>query len=207
MKHPKLFSQLSLASLAPLALVLGLAGCASTPSGAPTSPAGMDEAAMMQAMMQLATPGPEHAALAKHVGAWKTYYEHKMGPDAPWTSSVGTTNAKMILGGRFLYEDVTINIPDMPPMYGVQILGYDNLTKEYESHWMDTMSTWMIHSRGKADAEGTIEFKGTMTDIMGTRPFRMVTKEQGDGSNYMEMYDTLPGGGEVLMMKATSKRN
>jgi hypothetical protein len=201
MKHPKLFSS------ACLTLLLGLSGCASTSDHGATAVAPMDEAAMMKAMTQLATPGPEHAALAKHVGTWRTSYEHKMAPDAPWTQSEGVTTAKMILGGRFLYEDITFNVPNMPPMQGVQIMGFDNLTKEYESHWMDSMSTWMIHSRGKMDSEGTLELKGMMTDVMGTRAFRMTMKNLPDGSNFMEMYDTAPGGGEVLMMKATSKRN
>jgi hypothetical protein len=195
----------SLFSLA-LAALLTLAGCASTSNDAAPSAAGMDEQAMMEAMAALATPGPEHAQIAKSVGTWRTEYEHKMGPDAPWTKSVGTTRSKMILDGRFLYEDVTFDIPGVGAMYGVHVFGFDKLTKEYESHWMDSMSTWMIHSRGKADAEGTIELKGTMTDIMGTRPFRMVMKRLENGDQYMEMYDTAPGGNEVAMMKATSKR-
>lgn len=187
-------------------LTLSLAACSSTSGGQASAPAAMDEAAMMQAMTQLATPGPEHAELAKHAGTWRTFYETKMGPDAPWTKSEGLTTGRMILGGRFLYEDITFDIPGMPPMQGVHILGYDNLSKQFESHWMDTMSTWMIHSTGTVTEDGALEFKGTMTDVMGSRPFRMMMRDQADGSSTMEMYDTLPGGQEVLMMKATSKR-
>ncbi len=162
---------------------------------------------LMAEMTTLATPGPEHAEIAKRVGTWTVKYKHQMGPDAPWTESEGLTHAKTILDGRYLYEESTINLPDFPPMKGVHIFGYNNKSGEYESHWMDTMSTWMVHSSGKPDSNGVIQLKGTMVDVMGARPFRMVIKDLPDGTSMMEMYDTIPPKGETMVMTAHSRRN
>jgi len=80
------------------------------------------------------------------------------------------------------------------------------MKKEYISLWADSMSTWWVMSRGKKAADGTIEMKGTMVDVAGERPFRMVIRAQGDDLNEVEMYDTIPPAGEVQVMGITSRR-
>jgi hypothetical protein len=92
------------------------------------------------------------------------------------------------------------------PMEGINILGYDNMKKEYTSLWADSMSTWWIASSGKESADGSIEMKGTMIDVAGERPFRMVIREKSDDLHEVEMYDTIPPAGEVKVMAITSKR-
>ena len=165
---------------------------------------GGDEAAAMAAMMKLATPGPQHAELAKMAGSWDVQYRMRWSPDAPWMDIPGTSEVTPILGGRFMLETVKFSMMGMP-MEGVQILGYDNLTGEYTALWADTMSTWWTSSRGKADADGTVDYKGDMTDVAGTRPFRMVVKHTAEGA-HIEMFDTIPPQGEVLVMTIDTKR-
>jgi len=176
------------------------AACKSTPPPPAPSP----EEAMMQ-MMKLATPGPEHAALMRQAGTWEQHYKMRWAPDAPWQETTGMSVSRPILGGRYLMDEVSFTLENQP-MQGIQIFGYDNLTGEYTSQWADTMSTWWMSSRGKKNAEGVINLTGTLTDIAGTRPFRMVVKPHGDSASDVEMYDTIPDKGEVLVMTIAAKK-
>jgi hypothetical protein len=203
------------------ALLVFAGACASAPSepaqpraketkqdkkeaGAAAAIPGIDEATL-QRMTELATPGPEHEWLAKQAGEWDVAFKVRMMPGAPWVETKGTTEAKTMLGGRYLIEHSKFEMMGMP-MEGVNIFGFDKMTGEYTSMWADSMSTWWISTRGKKDASGAIDLRGTMTDVAGTRPFRMVMKPQADGSTQADMYDTIEGQGEVLTMQITSKR-
>lgn len=165
---------------------------------------GMD-AEMMAKMMELATPGPEHAELMKMAGTWEQHFKFRMSPDMPWMEAVGTAQSKSILGGRYLLENVSFEMMGMP-MEGMNLLGYDKLKKEYTSLWADSMSTWWVSSRGKESADGSVEMKGTMVDVAGERPFRMVIHHREDGSVVTEMFDTIPPHGDVKVMEITAKR-
>ena len=168
------------------------------------APPGMDPA-MMAKMMELATPGPEHKELAKMAGTWENAYKYRMGPDAPWMEFKGTSESKTLLGGRYIMESLHFEMMGMP-MEGLQILGFDKMKGEYTSIWADSMSTWCVTSRGKQGADGTIEMKGTMVDVAGERPFRMVIRPEGDDLTEVEMYDTIPPAGETQVMTITSRR-
>lgn len=156
-------------------------------------------------MMELATPGEPHKELAKMAGAWEHEYKWRMSPDAEWLDSKGTSEAKTLLGGRYVMETSKFTMMGMP-IEAIHILGYDNMKKEYISLWADSMSTWWVTSRGKEGADGAIEMKGTMVDVAGERPFRMVIHPKSDDLHEAEMYDTIPSAGEVKVMTITSKR-
>jgi hypothetical protein len=68
------------------------------------------------------------------------------------------------------------------------------------------MSTWWVTSRGKENAGGEVEMKGTMVDIAGERPFRMVIKHTGPDTYERELYDTIPPHGDVQVMAISAKR-
>lgn len=68
------------------------------------------------------------------------------------------------------------------------------------------MSTWWVTSRGKPRADGVVEFKGTMKDAAGERPFRMEIKHISPDQVEMHMFDTIPPKGEVEVMQMISKR-
>ncbi len=167
------------------------------------APAGMDPA-MMAEMMKLGTPGKEHAELLKGVGKWDNTFQMRMAPDAPWMEVKGTMTAHALLD-RYLVEESQFDFMGIP-MKGVTIVGFDTSTGEYTSMWADTMSTWWITSRGKPRSDGVIDFKGTMKDVAGERPFRMEIKHVSADQIDMVMYDTIPPKGEVEMMRMTSKR-
>jgi len=196
-----------IAALAVLALA---SGCASAPAthatAADKSGAApvMDEDAMMAQMQKLAALGPEHRQLAEGVGHWENTYRMRWSPDMPWQESKGTTDISLVLGGRYTMERHNFEVMGQK-MEGLGFNGFDNHSGEYTSTWADTGSTWWTTSRGKAGPDGSIDYKGMMTDVAGTRPFRMLVKAAGDTFR-IEMYDTIPPGGEVLVMTIDSKR-
>ncbi|MFN0242982.1 MAG: DUF1579 family protein [Planctomycetota bacterium] len=168
--------------------------------------------AMMARMMELATPGPEHKELAEMVGAWDQKVKMRMSPDTPWTESTGTTECTSLLDGRYILEKLEMVMPPMPGtdapmvMKGAQIIGFDKMTGEYTSIWMDSWSTWAQFTRGKKGADGTVELKGTMVDVAGKRPFRIVIKHGPDGHTHSEMFDTIDGKEVQMMIIDATKR-
>jgi hypothetical protein len=197
--------------LAVLAVLAALAagGCASTdaanasPGGAGAAQ-GMDEAAMMEAMMKLATPGPQHAELMKHVGQWENIIRTRWAPEMPWEETRATSEMTALLGGRYLMEHMNFVMMGQP-MEGISIVGFDNQTGEYTSMWADTMTTWWTQTRGRKAADGSIEYRGTITDVAGTRPMRMAVKQTADAI-HTDMYDTIPPAGEMLVMTIDSRK-
>lgn len=170
---------------------------------APAQP--IDVAEMMAKQMKLATPGPEHAEIMKGAGKWLLTYKFRMAPDQPWMESKGTMERKPILDGRWLMDEQQGDMMGMI-IKSIGLFGYDNMAGEYVSLWVDSMSTWPITARGKQNKDGTIEMKGTMVDAIGSRPFRMLIRGKSPDEAEIEMYDTIPPQGDVLVMTIIAKR-
>lgn len=204
-------TQLSLSAAALLLAAFSGTSCESmkaksnAPAQQPAAGQELDMAQMMAEMQRLGTPGPEHEALMKDAGAWDNTYRFRMSPDAPWTESTGSVKAHPVLGGRYLWQDIEGTAMGMP-FQGFQLLGFDKMTSEYTALWGDSMSTWTVTSRGKEGPKGVIEMKGTMVDVAGQRPFRMVVTEKGPDERHIAMYDTIPPHGEIVVMEITQKR-
>jgi hypothetical protein len=96
------------------------------------------------AYIKAGAPGEHHQVLDQMAGEWEGVFKIWMEPnEAPMMSS-GTVSRKWILGGRFLKEVVTAT-SDMGTFEGVGFIGYDNFDGQYQSVWMDSMST-AIHT-------------------------------------------------------------
>ena len=183
-------------------VLLALGACKS--SGGSNAPK-MTPEEVMAKTMELGIPGSPHQELTAQAGRWTKSMKWRMSPDAPWEEMTGgTCDSQVLLGGRYLLEHTNASFGGMP-FEGYNLLGYDNMRGEYTSVWMDSMSTWWITSSGKKDKDGSINFKGTMRDAAGGRPFRMVVKTQSDGSVVNNMFDTIDDK-EVHVMTITAKR-
>jgi hypothetical protein len=165
----------------------------------------LDMEKMMAEMQRLGTPGPEHEALMKDAGVWDNATKFRMAPDQLWMQSSGSVQARALLGGRYLWQDIEGSFMNMP-FHSFQLLGFDKMSNEYTALWADSMSTWTISSRGKKRPDGAIELRGTMVDVAGERPFRMVVSEKGPDERLIFMYDTIPPHGEIAVMEITSTR-
>jgi hypothetical protein len=125
-----------------------------------------DSQASMEAWTEAATPGDFHAFFAKKVGSWKIATKMWMQPGAEPMTSEGTAEAKMILGGRFLYETMQGESMGMP-FEGLGITGYDNTSKVISSVWYDNMGTVTTLLTGTCEKPGDpMELHGEMFDPM-----------------------------------------
>lgn len=167
---------------------------------------GIDMEKIMAETMKLATPGKEHAELAEMVGDWDVHLKFRMGADQPWQEAKGRAACKTILGGRYVVQEIDYEFMGMP-VQGFQILGYDNLKKEYTATWYDTWSTWSVSSRGVKDEGGNLVYKGQMVDLITPegRPFRMIVEPKGADESFIRMFDTIDGE-DVEVMQITQKR-
>ena len=98
------------------------------------------EQEMMKKMQEFMTPGENHRVLDALVGNWDFTIKSWMSVDAPPEESTGTSQIVWDLDGHFLKETVQGSMMGKP-FSGLGYVGYDNLKKEYESIWLDNMST------------------------------------------------------------------
>lgn len=162
----------------------------------------MSEMELMQLMMELGTPGEPHKELAKSAGKWDVKMSMKMDPAGPWEVSEGSSNIKMIMGGRYMAEQTKFEMMGMESN-GMLLQGFDNLTKTYQSVWIDTWGTRMMIAEGKKISDNVVEFHGTMKDFASPegRPYMFHVTTKSDDEVLMEMYDTIPEGPDAPMPK------
>lgn len=158
----------------------------------------MDPQAMMELWKQLAQPGEPHKLFASLAGSWTTTTKEWMEPGKPATESAGTADMKMLLDGRFLYQEFHGQMMGQP-FSGIGIDAYDNLTKKYVTVWMDSMGTGLFIMEGTASADGkTITLKGSHPEPGGGKmTHRAVWKIVDSNNQTFEMYGAHHGGKEA----------
>ena len=162
----------------------------------------MDPQAMMEMYQKLATPGEPHKLFASLAGSWTTKTREWMEPGKPPTESTGTADMKMLLDGRFLYQEFTSQMMGQP-FSGIGIDGYDNLRKKYVTTWMDTMGTGFFTMEGTASGDGkTITLKGQHDEPGGGKmTHRAVWKIVDGNTQTFDMYGTHKHSKEMKMLE------
>ena len=166
----------------------------------------MDMQAMMEVYKKVGTPGEPHKLLAKLEGSWTTrttgWLEGK-----PAMESTGTCEQKLVLDGHYLQQFYTGDMMGAP-FSGINLLGYNNHTKKYESVWLDSMSTAIYLFVGTESADGrTITQECSYDDpVKGPAVWRSVTRFKDDNTVEFEMFITPKGGKEEKMMEMTVAR-
>lgn len=85
----------------------------------------IDQQAMMEVWKKLATPGEPHKLFASLAGSWTTTAREWMEPGKPPTESTGTAEMKMLLDGRFLYQEYNGQITREKPAHTLAVM-YDS---------------------------------------------------------------------------------
>ena len=160
------------------------------------------------ATMALGAPGEHHKHLDKLAGSWD-FAVKVWGPmGGEPMESTGTVEASWIMGGRFLQQEVTTTIMDMP-YQGVGVDGYDNMGKQYVGVWVDNQRTAIVHFEGTCEAGGKIrtmmaEIPNPMTGEMMKN--KAVTTILNDNSYMYEAYMVQADGTEFKQMELVAKR-
>ncbi|NGZ11999.1 MAG: DUF1579 domain-containing protein [Nitrospira sp. LK70] len=149
----------------------------------------MDPQQIMELWKQLAQPGEPHKLFAALAGSWTTQTKEWMEPGKPPTESTGTAEMKMVLDGRFLYQEYNAQMMGQP-FSGIGIDGYDNLTKKYVTAWIDTMGTGIFFMEGTASPDGkTITLRGSHPEPGGGKMTHRAVWKIADANNpTFEMY-------------------
>jgi len=167
----------------------------------------MDSQAMMEVWKKLAMPGEPHKLFASLAGSWTTTTKEWMEPGKPPTESTGTAEMKMLLDGRFLYQEYNAQMMGQP-FSGVGIDAYDNMTKKYVTAWIDTMGTGIFMMEGTASTDGkTITLKGSHPEPGGGKmTHRAVWKIVDNNTQTFDMYGAHHGGKEMKVLEITYTR-
>jgi hypothetical protein len=167
----------------------------------------MDMQAMTDLYQKLGTPGAPHKGLASMVGSWITRIKCWMEPNTPPMKWTGTSELKMLLGGRFLQEEFSGEMMGSP-YTGFGVIGYDNHARKYVSTWIDSMGTAIRFFEGAASADAkTITQESHFDDpVRGPMKWRSVTRIVDDNTHVFEMYSTDKTGKEEKTMEITYTR-
>jgi hypothetical protein len=167
----------------------------------------MDPQAMMEVWKKMAQPGEPHKLFATLAGSWTTTTKEWMEPGKPPTESTGTAEMKMLLDGRFLYQEYNSQMMGQP-FSGIGIDGYDNITKKYVTAWIDTMGTGIFFMEGTASADGkTITLRGSHPEPGGGKmTHRAVWKILDNNNQQFDMYGAHGKEKEMKFLEITYSR-
>jgi hypothetical protein len=177
--------------------------------GAALAQEGQPSAEDMAAMQKAATPGEMHKQIGKLAGDWTFTNKMWMAPGQPPQESTGTMHAETILGGRYV-QSVWKGTVMGQEFEGRATEGFDNVSKQYVSSWVDNVGTGIMYSAGTCENGGKkCTATGTSSDPMsgGTATMKSVITWVDDNSFRNEMYMKDPGSGqEFKMMEIVAKR-
>lgn len=167
----------------------------------------MDKEAMIELWKQLGTPGEPHKLFGTLAGSWTTTTKEWMEPGKPPMESTGTAEMKMLLDGRFLYQEYNGQMMGQP-FNGIGIDAYDNMTKKYVTAWMDSMGTGIFLMEGMATPDGkTITLRGSHPEPGGGKmTHRAIWKLIDSNTQQFDMYGAHHGQKETKMMEITYTR-
>ncbi|HEX6726677.1 MAG TPA: DUF1579 domain-containing protein [Nitrospira sp.] len=167
----------------------------------------MDSQAMTELWKQAATPGEPHKLFASIAGSYTTHTKEWMEPGKPPMESDGTSESKMLLDGRFLYQEYNAQMMGQP-FSGIGIDGYENMTKKYVTTWIDTMGTGIFFMEGTASPDGkTITLKGSHPEPGGGKmTHRAVWKIIDNNNQTFDMYGAHHGQKEMKMLEIVYTR-
>ncbi len=159
--------------------------------------------------MKFTVPGENHKALNDLTGKFSYTMRWWEKPDAKAEESKGTSQSKWIMHGRFIQQEVKGKAMGQA-FNGMGITGYDTLKEEYQSVWLDDMSTGMMWSPGKMDTVSkTIQQSGTMSDPMKGEKnawYRTDLKLISKNEHTFEMFSKDGAGKEFKTMEIQYKR-
>ncbi len=159
----------------------------------------------MKKWLEAGSPGEHHEHMSALVGQWVGTFKMWDAPGAPEQTSETRATVRMDMNGRYLRATHESEFMGMP-FRGQAIWGYNNLRKQYESIWIDNMSTGIAFSTGTCDRAGKVfTFTGEVDDPMSGKKVRQreVTTVLDSNSWKLEMYKPGPDGKEFKTFEVT----
>jgi hypothetical protein len=160
-------------------------------------------AADLQAMMLAGTPGKEHEFLAHNVGKWQGQVTMWMYPDAEPMQSECAYTVEPIMDGRYYKCEITGDMAGMGPYHGFGIYGFDNVSQQFVTTWIDNHSTGIMNGTGKRSEDGkTITWTYAHNCPITKKPavMREIETITGPNTKTLEMFGPEPKSGKEFQM-------
>lgn len=153
------------------------------------------------------TPGPIHEKMARTAGDYSTATKLWPRDGAAAIETSGTARFRLILGGRFLQEEDTGGMA-AEPFSTLRLWGYNSVTKQFESAWLHTGSTSMLHLTGTSKDDGkTVEWSGSFANEKGEKITLLVTTRAVDADHFVvSLTGRMPDGSKGASMETTYTR-
>jgi hypothetical protein len=165
-----------------LAIVLFLANPVLAQNAGKGAPG--NEAAMAKALEVAMTPGDGQKRLAPMIGTFDVKIRTWVSANSTPIESTASMVSAWVLGGRYV-QSMLVGEVGGEPFNGIGYIGYDNVSKIYQTAWMDTGSTGMTWYTGSFDESGTTAtMKASVPDPLTAKPtpleLRMSVEPNGD---------------------------
>ncbi len=189
-------------------MVIAQPGKEAKPAGQPEMqlPPGMTMEDV-QACMEAATPGEMHAWLAEGEGEWTGQSKMWMAPGTEPMVSECTSTVTPMMDGRFIQCEIESEMPGMGPFNGFGIYGFDNVSEQFQSTWVDNFGTGMMTGTGELSSDKkTLTWTFTYNCPVTKKPtvMREIERRTGPDTMVLEMYGTTPGTKEEFKMMEIS---
>ncbi len=141
-------------------------------------------AAVAQALEMAMTPGPGQARLEPMVGTFNVKIRSWVAPNKPPVESTAVSVSVWVLGHRYIQSMLSGYVLN-EPFDGIGYTAYDNVSKTYQTAWMDSGSTGMTWYRGGFDgATKSARMKATVPNALTGKPtpleLRLSIADNGD---------------------------
>lgn len=149
-----------------------------------------------------------HDVMAQHAGVWQaeaTVWSWE-NPTEPLMQATATVDAEMIMGGRFLLQDIRGDAAGRP-LHGMVVLGYSTAASEYQAMSFNNTSTGLTRSIGVLTETGDIEVHNEFTDpASGETVSRRTVRRLISEDEWLETVHETRGGVERLVMEVRARR-
>lgn len=152
-------------------------------------------------------PTAEHERLTANAGVWDVRCKFFMDPSQPPMEVDGRETIEAF--GPFWTVSHFEAEMFGAPFHGRATLGFDPLTGEHVSSWIDSMTPNDYHFRGRYDASGKVlEMSGEGVDCHSGRmaSHRFRTEHRGPDEFVTEMFTKMPDGSEVQLFRHVYRR-
>ncbi len=168
----------------------------------------MSKEAMDQTATEVAVPGEYHGLLEQMAGSWTYTGKMWMQPGAPPMELSGTSEFKMVMGGRYLQQDALGEFLGQE-FKGLGFIGFNKVVGTFETVWMDNTGTAMLRAFGKGDLEKKVittfgEYKDFRAGKM--QKFKSVSTLKSRDELRDQFFNIGENGEEILTMELIYKR-
>ena len=194
------FQTVAVVAAASILSAVGAYSLAQPEPAKPTTPPALPPEA--EAWMKAAEPGEQHKLLEKLAGEWSATVKSRFTGD--WQESKATIRGRMTMGGRYLVSSFQGTLAGQP-LTGQQVIGFNNITKKFESVWRDNMGTGMMIESGTG-AGNSFTTTGESQDPFGKTIKSKTVCTIGDGTYTVEMFQPGPDGKEAKVFEMSCTR-